>query len=88
MIQRALDSVRGIGELYEYDTALRIGSYLRKLPKRVYLHAGTRVGAKALGFDPKLRSLNPRALPLPLRELKPHELEDVLCIYKDWLRAV
>ncbi len=84
-VKAALNRVRGIGELYEYDTALRISAYLKTLPQRVYLHAGTRVGARALGFAPKLPSLAPRSLPSPLRKLRSHEIEDVLCIYKDWL---
>lgn len=56
-IDNAVHNLRGIGELYTYDTALRIGAYLRKLPERVYLHAGTRVGASALGFDPRARAV-------------------------------
>lgn len=51
----------------------------------MYLHAGTRVGASALGFDPRARAVELEQLPAPLRELKPHEVEDVLCIYKEWL---
>lgn len=38
----------GIGELTAYDIALRIGAYLKLHPDRVYLHAGTRAGAKRL----------------------------------------
>lgn len=72
----------GLGELYWYDTALRIGAALGKFPAAVYLHAGTRVGAAALGCDPKVRSLMMGELPEDLRSLEPHEIEDVLCIYK------
>jgi hypothetical protein len=78
--------VRGIGELYIYDTALRLGAHLRLLPDDVYLHAGTRRGAKALGLDHRSDSIPPRQLPPALQRLRPHEVEDVLCIYKDWLR--
>lgn len=84
-IEQAVQTLRGIGELYAYDTALRIGSYLGKLPRRVYLHAGTRVGVAALGLDPKERSIDLKQLPAPLAKLKLHEAEDVLCIYKEWL---
>ncbi len=41
-----IGGIKGIGELTIYDTALRIGAKLKLEPKKVYLHAGTRVGAK------------------------------------------
>ncbi len=50
-VNTAVRSVHGIGELYVYDTAFRLGGHLRLLPREVYLHAGTRSGARALGFD-------------------------------------
>lgn len=56
LLERLLAHVKGLGELYVYDTALRIGAKLGMLPKRVYLHAGTRVGAKALGFDGRMKT--------------------------------
>ncbi|MEK7411500.1 MAG: hypothetical protein AAB327_09000, partial [Actinomycetota bacterium] len=37
-----------LGPLYVYDTALRIGAKKGQMPKVVYLHAGTREGAKKL----------------------------------------
>ena len=36
-----------------YDTALRIGAHLDIMPDRIYLHAGVKEGAKALGFSGK-----------------------------------
>lgn len=86
-VSSAVRSVRGIGELYIYDTALRLGGHLRLLPREVYLHAGTRRGAQALGLDHRLESVSPHQLPAVLLRLRPHEVEDVLCIYKDWLRS-
>jgi ABC-type arginine/histidine transport system permease subunit len=68
-----------------YDTALRLGANLRLLPREVYLHAGTRRGARALGLDYRSESVSMRLLPAALRRLRPYEVEDVLCIYKDWL---
>ena len=41
LIDAVLDDVPGIGELYVYDTSLRIGAKLNLYPKAVYLHAGT-----------------------------------------------
>lgn len=87
-VDTAVRRVHGIGELYVYDTALRLGGHLRLLPHEVYLHAGTRRGARALGLDHRSDSVSPNQLPAALRRLRPHEVEDVLCIYKDWLRSV
>lgn len=84
LIRKTLEPAVGIGELYIYDTALRIGAYLNLLPDRVYLHAGTRAGANAFGFVTKQKEwLNLDELPNILRELLAHEVEDILCIYKD-----
>lgn len=88
VIENSVRSLQGIGELYQYDTALRIGAYLKKLPESVYLHAGTRIGAAALGFDPRARSIELGRLPVELCELQPYEVEDVLCIYKEWLSVM
>jgi len=85
LLERLLAHVKGLGELYIYDTALRIGAKLNMLPKRVYLHAGTRVGAKALGFHGRIKTLEVSQLPEWLQQLQPHEIEDVLCIFKDKL---
>ncbi len=43
--------VPGFGPVAVYDTAQRIGIRLGLSPDRVYLHAGTRKGAKNLGLD-------------------------------------
>lgn len=74
----------GIGELTVYDTAVRIGAFLKLEPDRVYLHAGARDGARALGFNGR-NSLSPAELPRPLRRLKAGEIEDALCIYANFL---
>jgi hypothetical protein len=81
MIEKTVRSIDGIGELYVYDTSLRIGSFLRLAPDRVYLHAGVREGGRALGFtgcDYILCS----DLPVEFTALQPHQIEDCLCIYK------
>jgi hypothetical protein len=85
LIKELLHGIRGLGELYYYDTALRIGASLRLLPKRVYMHRGTREGTRALGLDYRSDSLDPRALPKGLAVLQPHEMEDFLCIFKSRL---
>lgn len=78
----------GIGDLTVYDTALRIAAYRNLEPKDVFLHSGTREGAKALGFDGTRRSIRPGELPKGLRRLKPYEIEDFLCLYKDHLKEM
>jgi len=85
-VGRAIGSVDGIGELMVYDTALRIGARLRLEPDVVYLHAGTRAGARALGIDCSASYIAPVKLPAALRQLRPHEVEDFLCIFKAHLR--
>lgn len=82
------DEVKGLGELYAYDTAYLVGIRLGLWPKRVYLHAGTRKGAQALGFSGALSHLEPSRLTRQLRRLKPCEIEDFLCIYEAALRRL
>jgi len=85
--ERIAKGIWGIGELTVYDTIHRIGAYLGKSPAKVYMHAGTRTGAKALGFGGNRRLISPRDLPRAFRRLEPYELEDCLCIYKhDFMR--
>lgn len=87
LISGTVSSISGIGELYIYDTSLRIGAKLNLYPTTVYLHAGTRAGARALGLNDRATTLKVSALPKEFRTLAPHELEDVLCIFKDQLSA-
>ena len=77
---------RGFGPLAIYDTALRLGAYLDRLPDYVYLHAGTRTGAKALGLKVDREYLAMDELPQPIQVLQPYEAEDFLCIYKGQLK--
>ena len=79
LLEAAPKPISGLGPLYIYDTAFRIGAYLKRLPTEVYLHAGTRAGARALGHSGA--TLSPSALPAQLRALAPHEIENFLCIY-------
>lgn len=87
-VQQAIGSIRGIGDLAVYDAALRLGAFLGKLPERVYLHHGAREGARALGLDASHRSLPMDVFPEEFRLLKPWEVEEVLCIYKDELARI
>src|SRR5918912_2175525 len=79
-IRVMLGTVTGLGELYTYDTAFRIAAYLNLLPERVYLHAGTRTGAKVFGIVSRQTEwVDVDELPSPLKKLPPHEVEDILC---------
>lgn len=80
-------AIRGIGELTVYDTALRVGARFGKAPDRVYVHAGTREGAQALGFDGKQRTIEMTDLPTDFSALTAREAEDALCIYKSELQG-
>ncbi|MBI4443589.1 MAG: hypothetical protein HY649_09485 [Acidobacteria bacterium] len=86
LVERIIEPIPGVGELYVYDTSLRIGAKLNLFPEQVYLHAGTRVGARSLGFHGNLRVIDVTKLPAELQRLEPHEIEDVLCIFKDRLK--
>lgn len=79
--------LHGIGNLAVYDTATRVGAFLRLDAEHVYLHAGTREGARALGFNGH-DSLSRTELPEPFRRLSADEIEDCLCIYKRDIAAI
>jgi hypothetical protein len=86
LIRDNLKPIQGIGDLYVYDAALRIGAHLHLTPNRVYLHAGTRIGARNCGFllraGDKREWLESDELPAPLRDLPPSDVENLLCIYE------
>ena len=85
LVEDISGEIKGLGDLYCYDTALRLGAYLGVFPAKVYLHAGTRDGAKVLGLNWKAESVDLESLPEELLCLGPYEIEDMLCIYKDFL---
>lgn len=78
--------VRGAGELMTYDSADRLALRRGFTPSLIYLHAGTRTGARRLcGPFRRLEawSILLHQLPDELQGLSTREAEDVLCIYKD-----
>jgi hypothetical protein len=87
VIKKQIGVMPGIGPLTVYDVANTIGAHLRLEPKLVYLHAGTAAGAKALGLDYRRETLDPAELPAEFRRLRPREVEDCLCMYKDEFAA-
>ncbi|SLM46796.1 conserved protein of unknown function [Nitrospira japonica] len=85
------DRVHGVGKLAIYDIALLLGRYWGYLPERVYLHRGTRRGAKALsplGVDHRCDSLTVTDFPTSFHALQPYEIEDCLCIYEDHIKRI
>jgi hypothetical protein len=89
IVECEIGSIKGIGELTVYDTAYRIGVYLDLEPEVVYLHTGTRKGAKAIGVDVKQKkSISLKQLPAPFAILKPSEIEECLCIFEEELRKL
>jgi hypothetical protein len=88
LVEQRIGDIPGIGRLTVYDTAQRIGAYLNLEPELIYLHAGVVEGAKALRLDVSKYALTRQEMPTPFRRLKPYEIEDCLCIYKDELRRI
>ena len=82
LIGRSTEDIQGLGELYVYDTARRIGVKRKLYPTSVYLHRGTRDGARALKLDYRKSYISSSDLPRELRRLSAAKAEDFLCIYK------
>jgi hypothetical protein len=88
LVCKVTDPIKGLGELYAYDTSCAIGAHLGLGPNKVYLHAGTRRGAQALDFPGNLTYLEASELPAELQLLEPYEMEDFLCIYEPAFRKL
>jgi hypothetical protein len=83
-IEHALAPTPGIGKLTIYDIAHRIGAKLILEPKSVYLHSGTKDGARLMGIGGDTVDLDELSKIDPaFGRLTPAELEDLLCIYKN-----
>jgi len=79
-----LRAPKGIGPMTTYDVAVRFGAYLNLKPDRIYLHAGTLAGLKALGLDTKgwWQTFPMELLPAILRNKDADTVEDFLCTYR------
>jgi hypothetical protein len=86
LVDALIRPIPKIGELAVYDIALRIGARFDLEPERVYAHAGTRNGARALRLDVNRHAIDVNELPPPIRSLSAREAEDLLCIYKSKLQ--
>jgi hypothetical protein len=88
LVSDAVHGIHGIGPLTIYDTALKIGSFLDRHPARVYLHSGTRIGARALLDVRGRETIELSEVPKAFRVLPPRQIEDCLCIYKDEIAEI
>ena len=71
-----------LGQLWSYDTALRIGFQKKVYPKNVYLQAGVKKGyKKILNQNSKNRFEEKDIFPKELQVLEPYEIENFLCIW-------
>lgn len=88
VINAAVRDIDMIGPLTVYDIAHRLGAFLGLEPTRVYLHRGTRDGARVLGLGRGRHALDLDELPREFHRLTAAEAEDCLCIYKAQLREL
>lgn len=78
----------GIGELTIYDTATCIGCPKEIYPNEVHLHAGTQIGAKAIGITGRTATKAEFVkICKAFDQLTPLQIEDFLCIYKFCLQG-
>lgn len=88
LVESLIKDIWGIGELMIYDTAQRIGAKLGLEPEAIYLHAGTRVAASALGTPPCRKTISIDDVPVEFSCLTHSEIEDCFCIYKDTIKRI
>ncbi|MGB5709562.1 MAG: hypothetical protein WBM44_01440 [Waterburya sp.] len=83
-IKSVTDRVKGLGVTTAYDVARRLGAWLSMQPTMVYLHAGAAEGAKKLGIEGEIVSLNDFSQ--EIQKLGATHAENFLCIYKNFLK--
>jgi hypothetical protein len=79
LVKELVADIPGLRTLYCYDVAFRIGVFLGHFPERLFLHSGTREGAKRLGLPWQRDYLQMSELPGSLRQRQPWEVENILC---------
>lgn len=87
-VEEAIGGLSGIGPLTVYDISFRLGVHLDLHPEKIYLHAGTRQGARVLGLVAGVDAIDVKDVPLAFRGLEAAEIEDCLCIFKDELQQI
>ena len=87
-VRKLASDIYGIGELTIYDTATCIGCPLGVYPDEVFIHAGTKVGARALDVKGNVVSKDKFVkVCKAFEKLSPIQIEDFLCIYSSCLSA-
>ena len=79
-VRSITDVIDGLGAMTAYDVARRLGAWLGLQPSMVWLHRGTKDGAKALNIRGNKVPLS--AFPEPIQKLGATHAENFLCIYK------
>lgn len=80
------NAIKGIGPLTLYDTATMLAFPKGKYPAKVYLHAGTAKGAKAIGVTGKEVDKQVFVNICPdFQILSAAQIEDFLCVYAPYL---
>jgi len=81
--EQVKNSIVRLGDLWSYDTALRIGFKLDILPAEVYVQSGVVDGVKKAlnGKRPKGRSIPLSIFPEKFQQLTPYQAENFLCIW-------
>lgn len=78
--------IKGIGPLTIYDTATMLAFPDKKYPAAVYLHAGAKKGAEAIGITGRMAEKSQFVALYPsFEQLSPAEIEKFLCVYRDKL---
>jgi hypothetical protein len=82
LVVKLVEGLTGLGDVYCYDVAFRIGANLRLLPEdRVYLHANPRKAAEMIVGKAATEKgyLEMSELPERLRKYPGWRVEDILC---------
>jgi hypothetical protein len=88
LVHSEIHPIDDVGPLLVYDVATNIGTHLGLSPDRIYLHRGTRDGAKALLSIKGRKTINRSELPPAFMRLRRSEIEDCLCIYERELARI
>lgn len=87
LLEQQLLPIRGIGDLFIFDAALRIAAKLNYQPTEIIVQSGSKQGVRNLGLKVKNKRVTLDQLPSIIRdELEPYEIENFLCIYREEFR--
>lgn len=88
IITGVMNNVPKLGNLWSYDSALRIGFHLRIYPKDFYIQAGVVKGyVKLFNKKPRARKIVKSEFPM-LAELEAYEIENFLCVWGEEKKSI